>query len=163
MSKEWSNARQAHLSREPYCVKCGTTLNLQVDHIIEHNNTQAYFLAQDNLQTLCIKCHGLKTFKTQKLRSLKVDNSKKIKLVFASPRGLVVSDSWMFLNAYINFYQVGNVIYFYFSKALEDYTFKEVALIIEFLCSFFYYVKYRIDNIDCELIANHLRSKLLRA
>ncbi|MFV8480241.1 HNH endonuclease [Mycoplasma sp. AA7A] len=160
MSKEWSTLRDKHLNSQPYCVKCQTTLQLQVDHIIEHGNNQTYFLNSENLQTLCIKCHGQKTFRTQKLRKLRVDNSKKIKLVFNSTRGLRVSDNILFKNAYTNFYQVGNVVFFYFAQPFESYSIKELALIVEFLCDFFWFVKWITPNIDNKVLANDIATKL---
>lgn len=60
-SSAWKKLREKHLCLEPYCVKCKSTLNLQVDHIFEHKNNLSAFLDSSNLQTLCLHCHSHKS------------------------------------------------------------------------------------------------------
>lgn len=80
-STEWIKLREKHLQKQPYCVKCDTTLNLQVDHVISHRNNIDLFLNPDNLQTLCIYHHSEKTNQTKSLISFKrSDKVLKIKL-----------------------------------------------------------------------------------
>ncbi|WP_435129464.1 HNH endonuclease [Mycoplasma sp. 6243] len=69
-SKEWKALRDAHLNKWPFCSKCSTTLNLQVDHIIEHQGDIDKFLDPNNLQTLCDRCHGSKSLQYLKLSKL---------------------------------------------------------------------------------------------
>lgn len=57
----WKQMREDHLWKEPQCVVCKTTLNLQVDHIFEHKGNKDLFYDPNNLQTLCISCHGFKS------------------------------------------------------------------------------------------------------
>jgi 5-methylcytosine-specific restriction endonuclease McrA len=68
LTSSWKATRVAVLVRDLYrCRSCGATVTgkaAQVDHI------QARFDggsdALDNLQTLCVSCHGLKTRQEQK-------------------------------------------------------------------------------------------------
>ncbi|WP_429977040.1 HNH endonuclease, partial [Mycoplasmopsis bovis] len=62
-SPEWLKLRDKHLWKQPYCVDCDITWNLQVDHIIPHNQVKELFLDENNLQTLCNSCHAQKTLK----------------------------------------------------------------------------------------------------
>ncbi|BAW18551.1 hypothetical protein MBVG596_1073 [Mycoplasmopsis bovigenitalium] len=73
-SKRWIALRDKHLWKQPYCVKCETTFNLQVDHIISHRNNENLFLDPENLQTLCIQHHSEKTNQTKGLIFFKRSN-----------------------------------------------------------------------------------------
>lgn len=54
---DWMAIRSTVLSRDGYkCVKCGSTSNLQVDHIIEVSRGGSN--AMYNLRTLCAICHS---------------------------------------------------------------------------------------------------------
>ncbi|MHA3795788.1 HNH endonuclease [Mycoplasma sp. VS31B] len=161
MSKEWNELREKHLTAHPFCSICQTTFRLQVDHIIEHGNDLSYFLNEKNLRTLCIRCHSRKTRRTQQLRLLRNDMSKKIRLVFNSPRGLEVSSSYFFTQSFTSYYQVGNVIFFYFSKDFNNYTIQEIELICNFLCDFFCFIGWRTNNIDNEVICRNIKTKML--
>ena len=62
--RTWHKARKRILSRDHYkCVACDVSVGLsgQVDHIIPVSKGGKD--ADDNLQTLCIKCHSVKTSK----------------------------------------------------------------------------------------------------
>lgn len=60
-SKQWKQVRVQALVRDGYrCVKCSSKDNLVVDHIVELvDNGSPYEL--NNLQTMCKKCHAIKT------------------------------------------------------------------------------------------------------
>lgn len=60
-SKRWRDLRELKLWDNPYCEICKGTFNLQIDHIIEHKNREDLFWNENNLQTLCISCHGKKS------------------------------------------------------------------------------------------------------
>lgn len=49
---------------EPFCRLCGK-LSHSVDHIIPHRGDERLFWDRSNLQSLCAKCHGIKTSKGQ--------------------------------------------------------------------------------------------------
>jgi probable phage phi-105 holin-like protein len=59
----WRRFREKHLKNNPYCINCGTTENLTVDHIIDPLGNLILFFNKDNLQTLCKECHRVKTAK----------------------------------------------------------------------------------------------------
>ncbi|MBT1321064.1 HNH endonuclease [Mycoplasma bovis] len=90
-SPEWLKLRDKHLWKQPYCVDCDITWNLQVDHIIPHNQVKELFLDENNLQTLCNSCHAQKTLKqrpfyeyavSNKFLKINLGHSKGIKLKF---------------------------------------------------------------------------------
>lgn len=63
----WRRTRAAYLERVPYCEECGATSQtanapLHVDHLdgLGPNGPRGHDPA--NLQTLCPRCHGLKTY-----------------------------------------------------------------------------------------------------
>lgn len=68
--KDWyEEARPATLIRDGMrCVKCGSRENLVVDHIVEIKDGGAKYNL-DNLQTLCKKCHAIKTEDEKKKRN----------------------------------------------------------------------------------------------
>lgn len=58
--RRWERVRDAHLKREPQCRSCGSTDDLQVDHVL--NVARGGALYDDaNLQTLCEPCHAAKS------------------------------------------------------------------------------------------------------
>src|SRR5574344_1864672 len=60
-TQRWRTLRKEHLKEQPYCVCCGSTENLTVDHIFEARGNEELFFNPDNLQTLCSTCHRYKT------------------------------------------------------------------------------------------------------
>lgn len=61
----WRNGRLRFLEKNPLCVICLaedkiTEANI-VDHIKQHRGDEKLFYSESNWQSLCVKCHGLKT------------------------------------------------------------------------------------------------------
>ena len=60
----WERVRMMHLRAEPLCRRCAslgyTTPATLVDHITPIADGGAV-LDEDNLQSLCVRCHGIKT------------------------------------------------------------------------------------------------------
>lgn len=60
----WDKVRAMHLQKEPLCRMCQiagrVTQATMVDHIVPIRDGGA-LLDDDNLQSLCIACHGVKT------------------------------------------------------------------------------------------------------
>lgn len=79
----WSNLRKTILLRDGYrCVKCGLTQKrLEVDHI-KAISLGGDFFDQNNLQTLCHRCHKHKTKEDLKKlsKTRKVNDKKKKKI-----------------------------------------------------------------------------------
>lgn len=73
-SKAWKDLRAKQLGIQPYCSVCKKTTDLQVDHIFEHNNNHTLFYSLDNLQTLCINCHGYKSTLELRISHLPIGN-----------------------------------------------------------------------------------------
>lgn len=61
-SSAWRKARADRLKMEPACRICGAPATT-VDHIIPHRGRAEYMLNQDNLQSLCKRCHAAKSRK----------------------------------------------------------------------------------------------------
>jgi 5-methylcytosine-specific restriction protein A len=59
----WIQLSRAALRLCPYCVVCGCTTNLEVDHIIAPRGSEELFFDPNNLQVLCRKHHQDKTKK----------------------------------------------------------------------------------------------------
>jgi 5-methylcytosine-specific restriction protein A len=58
----WRKLRAEHLRGNPYCICCGTREKpLQVDHIVTPKGNEDLFYDANNLQTLCLRCHAVKT------------------------------------------------------------------------------------------------------
>ena len=60
--RRWPALRQAALRRDDWkCVRCGERRRLEVDHRdpVRTHPEKAFDLA--NLQTLCVRCHAMKT------------------------------------------------------------------------------------------------------
>lgn len=60
-TSKWRKLRKEHLNKEPYCIKCGATEDLTVDHIADPLGNEFLFFDKNNLQTLCKSCHRIKT------------------------------------------------------------------------------------------------------
>lgn len=60
-SPEWHHLKELHLDKQPFCTECQSTFDLQVDHIFEHKNDPELFWDENNLQTLCLRCHAHKS------------------------------------------------------------------------------------------------------
>ena len=62
VSKEWRKCRQAYLSKEPLCERCGMPA-IQVHHKIKltpvNIKDPSISLNFDNLEALCDTCHNL--------------------------------------------------------------------------------------------------------
>ena len=69
-SAAWQRKRAAHVAAEPLCVMCeavGVTRGAEVvDHIVERRDGGAN-LESSNLQSLCNRCHAIKT-RAEKLK-----------------------------------------------------------------------------------------------
>ena len=65
-TERWRTLRRRHLLKEPWCVDClrrGTVAvpATEVDHITAHKGNTDLFYDEDNLQSLCKRCHSRKT------------------------------------------------------------------------------------------------------
>ena len=56
----WAKVRAAHLRNEPGCRVCGSTLDIEVDHIVEVADGGALY-DDENCQTLCEVHHQAKS------------------------------------------------------------------------------------------------------
>ena len=55
--RAWARVRRRILERDGYrCLQCGRPGRLEIDHIVPMARGGA-MLAEDNLQTLCVRCH----------------------------------------------------------------------------------------------------------
>jgi 5-methylcytosine-specific restriction protein A len=59
MSAGWAVLRRQVLAEERHCRNCGTSVGLEVDHIL--NRAQGGSDRRENLQALCKRCHREKT------------------------------------------------------------------------------------------------------
>ena len=63
----WKKASKAHLRANPLCAECQRQSNYKeaqcVDHIIPHQGDMNKFWDQENWQSLCNRCHAIKTLK----------------------------------------------------------------------------------------------------
>lgn len=61
----WKRARKIQLGKQPLCEECLRQNRITpaevVDHIIPHDGVWDLFVDQDNLQSLCERCHNVKT------------------------------------------------------------------------------------------------------
>ncbi len=68
----WRKLRQAHLSAEPFCVRCAEAGVVrpasEVDHIESIRAAPQRVLDASNLQSLCHPCHVTKTWEDEKGR-----------------------------------------------------------------------------------------------
>ncbi|MBN0919461.1 HNH endonuclease [[Mycoplasma] gypis] len=145
-SREWLKLRDSHLKRQPWCVVCFSTFNLQVDHIVEHRNRIDYFLNENNLQTLCARCHGLKSARFRQLKNLPNLINKKIIINLGVESGIMIEEDYFFYNAFNNFEGYENVYIFNFKNDFLD--FKTFDLLCEFFKNFFIFFKFRTDNFN---------------
>ena len=60
-SGHWESVRKAHVLKQPYCMMCGSTDDLQVHHMMPFADNPNLELDDANLITLCetksIECH----------------------------------------------------------------------------------------------------------
>ena len=56
----WQRARKLFLSEYPFCSRCDEAATV-VDHIIPHRGDNTLFWDRDNWQSLCKRCHDVKT------------------------------------------------------------------------------------------------------
>ncbi|QNN24347.1 HNH endonuclease [Planctomycetales bacterium ZRK34] len=70
----WRKLRALKLKRQPLCEQCDregrTTLATVVDHMTPRSKRKDLELAWSNLQSLCERCHNVKTAKEQKERGV---------------------------------------------------------------------------------------------
>jgi len=62
-TSRWRQLRKQILSKQPYCNKCGSDVNLQIHHITEPRGNEELFFDENNLITICDKCHRIITQK----------------------------------------------------------------------------------------------------
>lgn len=66
-SRRWRILRTKWLSLHPFCVRCIVNGNVVIatiaDHIRPHKGDTKLFYDTDNLQSLCKRCHDIKTAK----------------------------------------------------------------------------------------------------
>ena len=58
---EWVKLRAAHLKRQPGCIVCGTTRDVDVDHVQTIREAPHRRLDPTNLRTLCRLHHNRRT------------------------------------------------------------------------------------------------------
>ena len=68
---QWQQASSRYLDEHPCCAHCGRTVYRgrqrrhprkgHVDHIKPHQGSRRLFWDEDNWQTLCATCHGVKS------------------------------------------------------------------------------------------------------
>lgn len=57
-SSRWPRVRREHLSREPACIACGRTTDVEVHHVVPFRERPELELDPANLVTLCADpCH----------------------------------------------------------------------------------------------------------
>ena len=75
----WKRMRAAHLASEPWCRACAErgilTPATEVDHIEAHRGDYELFANDDNLQSLCHRCHSRKTMREMADRRTRGDGS----------------------------------------------------------------------------------------
>lgn len=52
--------RDAFMRSHPFCAQCGDLATI-LDHVVPHRGIARLFWDQANWQSLCTKCHGIKT------------------------------------------------------------------------------------------------------
>ncbi|WGI36462.1 HNH endonuclease [Mesomycoplasma lagogenitalium] len=143
-SKEWITIKNEHLNKFPYCKNCFTTLNLQVDHILEHNNNLNLFLNKNNLQTLCWKCHGNKSLYMLNLKKLNVKDIK-IKINLNVENGLNIEGNEFLFSDVKRFLNYGN--FYVINLKQNNLTPSQVDKLIQYLVKFFITIKFISFNI----------------
>jgi hypothetical protein len=82
---DWDRRRKKILERDGHeCQKCGSTSNLEVDHIVPISQGGGH--GSDNLQTLCHDCHAQKHPVQTKLRKGIAEN-RRIRMKYHSSSG----------------------------------------------------------------------------
>lgn len=56
-SGQWARVRREHLEREPACIACGRTDDLEIHHAVPYHEDQSKELDPANLCTMCHDCH----------------------------------------------------------------------------------------------------------
>jgi len=57
-SGAWARVRREHLEKEPACIACGRTKDLEVHHVLPYHECPSRELDPENLATLCADpCH----------------------------------------------------------------------------------------------------------
>ena len=63
--REWREQSKGHLHKHPLCVRCAanglTVAATVVDHVTPHKGNRQLFWARSNWQSLCERCHNVKT------------------------------------------------------------------------------------------------------
>lgn len=59
-ASRWRKVRAAHLKANPYCAMCPDNATT-VDHITPHRGDEGIAYDPGNLQSLCKRCHAIKT------------------------------------------------------------------------------------------------------
>ena len=87
--REWIAKRRKSFFKDKHCVKCGSTQNLELDHIdpsrkITHKiwswSKDKRQKELDKCQVLCSICHTKKSVKESKKKNRKLNNRKRTKL-----------------------------------------------------------------------------------
>ena len=65
-SRQWKQVRKMQLNKYPLCVECSMPARI-VDHIKEIKDGGER-LSLDNLQSMCVSCHNIKTAKAKQHR-----------------------------------------------------------------------------------------------
>lgn len=78
-SRKWREARKIFLINNWKCAFCNSTFNLEIDHILEHQENEKLFYNSFNWQTLCKSCHYVKTMEDKRIEAL-LNNSKQQKI-----------------------------------------------------------------------------------
>lgn len=56
-SLRWKRLRLAHLTENPFCVRCGEFATV-AHHTVEHDGDPILFYNPGNLESLCVACHN---------------------------------------------------------------------------------------------------------
>ena len=56
-SGQWARVRREHLEREPACIACGRSDELEVHHVVPYHEDKALELDPANLASMCRDCH----------------------------------------------------------------------------------------------------------
>ena len=91
-SKQWKEIRNIQLRQSPLCISCSLPAKV-VDHIVEIKDGGEKLLL-DNLQSMCISCHNIKTASVKKHRGGAV---KSLQIVDTNTEPQVISPDKPFL------------------------------------------------------------------
>ncbi len=135
-TKKWKDLRKRKLDDNPTCEVCNRWMNLEVDHICDHNNNEDLFFDIDNLQTLCHNDHSKKTLLDVQMKQK--ESNKEITHLYFDP--IVDKDVDMYLSflkdfestvdKYISYYLKDNKIYFWSQNKRLTYYFIRKLLFI---------------------------------